>query len=1071
MDRIARRNFLLPARALATVGLLLALPVFAQTVPTLIAITRTSPATISPGFKVVYAVTVKAGASPLDSVSLALSDSTGGHHSTFVSNLAVPAGTTRTVTVELPVGTSWLNGEHRILLLALADIAARQSTYRYSGQVETMPEAEAGALSPHALRFSDVTFSVSGGLAALAMPRLTSVTRSSPRNVRAGDTLDLRLGITPGNRGLNQGLMAILDPAGNTRWIGYSGTLESDPTQTRVDSSWINGTYRVQYIHLTDQDFRTVAYERNGSMTFYPSEAGMAGTHSVDLASLDFEVTQNVDTLVPPTVLAASRVSPGVAYPDDFATFEVTVQPGTARLTSMGITLVDPSGLNRGISPLNPVLDANNRVRLMISLSPAWPRGRYRLTSITVIPEVGWSRTYLRSGQVDSVMGEPPNTHTLNLPSLDFDYEDRPIPPQITEFSSGIRSYVLGASPVFTVSATGTGPLTYLWRKDRQPIPGAVFTTLTLTNFQASQAGVYDVVVSNVAGTVIASPPLIVLVANPSITRQPSSALTPEGNGVMLAVEAAGSSLTYEWYEGLAGDRSYPLSNSSRPTLTVPASLQTRSFWVRVSNFAGEVFSDAVLVPPQSMLVIRQPGAWTTSTGNLGLYSFRIKVMGQTGALSLRVRKDGVDVTTQFIELERTVVELTENQRQYTEVDFRLQTGPLAATDSGNYQFEVLLGGVVQPLLTTQTAALFLTSSGVPRVLTDPVSQRVRRGETVTLSVQAVGSGPLSYQWRRNRIQIAGATQASLVLAGTGELTVGQYDVIVSSATGAVVSSAAAVTLNTDYARLTNLSVRGFVLGRSRPLIAGLVIRDSLGQGLPLVIRGVGPTLGIFGISSAMRDPEVVTYGSSGLKLAENNDWGGGATLTTAFARVGAFAFVEPTSRDAAMIQTPGAGALTVHVNNRVEEGGSGMIEVYDDSDPVGWENERSPRLVNLSTRVQLVTGQTVIAGFAVGGNRPLRLLVRGAGPALRAFGVSQAMDDPRLTVYRSDGTVIAANDDWGLGTASAEVAAAARTTGAFDFAPGSQDAALLLDLPPGTATVHLTGSAGEALIELYVVE
>ena len=71
----------------------------------------------------------------------------------------------------------------------------------------------------------------------------------------------------------------------------------------------------------------------------------------------------------------------------------------------------------------------------------------------------------------------------------------------------------------------------------------------------------------------------------------------------------------------------------------------------------------------------------------------------------------------------------------------------------------------------------------------------------------------------------------------------------------------------------------------------------------------------------------------------------------------------------------------------------------------------------------------------------------------------------------RAVGAVLAANDDWELGSGSAEVAAAARATGAFAFDPASHDAALLLDLPPGTATVRLTGSSGEALIELYVVD
>ncbi|HRE08055.1 MAG TPA: hypothetical protein PKX00_20725, partial [Opitutaceae bacterium] len=74
---------------------------------------------------------------------------------------------------------------------------------------------------------------------------------------------------------------------------------------------------------------------------------------------------------------------------------------------------------------------------------------------------------------------------------------------------------------------------------------------------------------------------------------------------VDLSVAASGASLDYQWYEGLAGDRSYPLADSNRAGVRVPPSLQTRSFWVRITNFAGLVSSEAVLVPPQTMLVSR----------------------------------------------------------------------------------------------------------------------------------------------------------------------------------------------------------------------------------------------------------------------------------------------------------------------------------------------------------------------------------------------------------------------------------------------------------------------------------
>ena len=59
-----------------------------------------------------------------------------------------------------------------------------------------------------------------------------------------------------------------------------------------------------------------------------------------------------------------------------------------------------------------------------------------------------------------------------------------------------------GKSATFTVAATGDPPLNYQWRKDGGPIPGATNTSLVLTNLQATNAGLYTVVVSNLVGSI-----------------------------------------------------------------------------------------------------------------------------------------------------------------------------------------------------------------------------------------------------------------------------------------------------------------------------------------------------------------------------------------------------------------------------------------------------------------------------------------------------------------------------------------------------------------------------------------
>jgi hypothetical protein len=82
-----------------------------------------------------------------------------------------------------------------------------------------------------------------------------------------------------------------------------------------------------------------------------------------------------------------------------------------------------------------------------------------------------------------------------------------------------------------------------------------------------------------------------------------------------------------------------------------------------------------------------------------------------------------------------------------------------------------------------------------PSILTQPQSRTVYVGTDVTFSVAAEGTEPLSYQWRRDGTPIPDAVAATLALANVQSDQAGDYSVEVSNVAGAVVSSAAALSL------------------------------------------------------------------------------------------------------------------------------------------------------------------------------------------------------------------------------------------------------------------------------------
>ncbi|MER3465637.1 MAG: hypothetical protein C4329_15710, partial [Chitinophagaceae bacterium] len=80
-----------------------------------------------------------------------------------------------------------------------------------------------------------------------------------------------------------------------------------------------------------------------------------------------------------------------------------------------------------------------------------------------------------------------------------------------------------GANATFTVVATGSGTVTYQWRKGGSAISGATSATLTLTNVTAADAGTYDVVITAACGSVTSTAVSLTVGGTPSITTQPTN--------------------------------------------------------------------------------------------------------------------------------------------------------------------------------------------------------------------------------------------------------------------------------------------------------------------------------------------------------------------------------------------------------------------------------------------------------------------------------------------------------------------------------------------------------------------
>jgi PKD repeat protein len=284
----------------------------------------------------------------------------------------------------------------------------------------------------------------------------------------------------------------------------------------------------------------------------------------------------------------------------------------------------------------------------------------------------------------------------------------------------------------------------------------------------------------------------------------------------------------------------------------------------------------------------------------------------------------------------------------------------------------------------------------------------------------------------------------------------------------AVTAPVAVAVRDSAPGRVINFSVLAGVGPGNAAIIVGFVSGGVGTSGTkPLLVRALGPALAAFGVPSVTADSLAELYTGSAI-VASNDNWAGNPTVVATAASVGAFPLADPGSRDAAFSATRPVGAHTIVVTGA---SGLALAELYD-ATPAASFTAATPRLLNVSARALVAPGSdSVHAGLVIGGTAARTLLIRAIGPGLAAFGVTNALADPRLELFRTGSSApIAANDDW---AANPAITNSGGKAGAFALIPTSRDAAVLVTLAPGSYTLRVsapTAATGAALIDVYEV-
>lgn len=467
--------------------------------------------------------------------------------------------------------------------------------------------------------------------------------------------------------------------------------------------------------------------------------------------------------------------------------------------------------------------------------------------------------------------------------TFSFDTSDYvpPSPPTVTTQPVS-QSVNAGSAVTLAITASGTAPFSYQWRKNGTAIVGnssATSATLALANVMPSDNGSYDCLVTNIAGSDVSqAATLVVNLVPPSVTSQPVSQMVTVGGNAVFSVTANGTApLSYQWRKG-----GVPLVNGSvisgadqaTLTLTGVAATDTGAYDVVITNAAGTatsasaslvvsasvpdaIYWDFTLANPISGIPADVTGGTVTQGNNNGttpLLTTTSVSSGYTGASGtfnagaaarIGALNQAAGGSAYF---EFTFTPAAGKQFAATALSFGARstgTGPQAYaifTSVDSFAAPVASGSLTNNsswrLITTAlpgvtssageavtfriygyngagspaantanwriddlklTAGVLAIPPVPPTVTAQPQAVTVNAFESASFTVGVTGTEPITYQWRRNGTPItdnASAATATLALASVTTADAADYDCVITNIAGTATSDAAKLTVN-----------------------------------------------------------------------------------------------------------------------------------------------------------------------------------------------------------------------------------------------------------------------------------
>lgn len=324
-------------------------------------------------------------------------------------------------------------------------------------------------------------------------------------------------------------------------------------------------------------------------------------------------------------------------------------------------------------------------------------------------------------------------------------------------------------SPVTFSATTGGDGISLQWRKNGVAILGATASALSIPSVAAGDAGTYDLVVSNGCNSDTSDAAvLVVSTLAPGIVLNPAGIDICDGDEAIFTVTVTGNSPpALQWRKN-----GVDVPGATGPSLIIGSAgpADVAGYDVVAKNGCGIATSSvAELTVRLRPSVISQPLGQTVCSGQPAAFTVQA-----TGAppIAFQWRKNGTPIMGA--------------------TSATLSIASTTESSAGNYD---VIATNACASVTSNPASLMIAVQ--PSISQHPADKFACPASAVSFQVGAQGTPPLSFQWRKDNVDIAGATGSSLNLPSVVAPDAGNYSVVVTNTCGSVESHPATLTFVT----------------------------------------------------------------------------------------------------------------------------------------------------------------------------------------------------------------------------------------------------------------------------------